>query len=178
MNRTTILIICGFFAVSFLLMIPAYYYQKKLKNKESGFVENNKRRAVLRLYASKVKINGKSLKEYDCSIGKDMECLVALEPGSYQISGKYTLSDIAITGNQKYETPTPVSIDVKLERGEIYTLGISAESPCQVEGEEEMIAMVPLAVSGLFAKHKELYLACYRDIKVTKEEYNLKKIRN
>ena len=172
MNRTTILIICGFFAVSFLLMIPAYFYQKKLKNKELGFIENNKNRAVLRLYASKVKINGKKLKEYNCSTGKDMECLVALEPGSYQISGKYSLSDIAITGNQKYETPTPVSIDVKLEKGEIYTLGISDEFPGDVEsaGEGEMIAMVPLAVSGMFAKHKELYVVCYNGIKSIRME--------
>lgn len=74
MNTKSILLIIGaLYLVGFLLMIPAYVYGQRLKNKAADFVEKNKNRAVLRFYSDKATIDGKKLKTFDYSKGRDME---------------------------------------------------------------------------------------------------------
>ena len=164
MNTTSILLICGVFGVCFILMIPAYYFAKRLKGKAADFVENNKNRAVVRFYSDKAKINGQKLKTFDCSKGRDMETIVALNPGKYTVSGKFSAQDLAITGNQKYEMPKPVDIDVELEGGYIYTIGLYFEKPYEVavETDSKVAAALELKVSGLLSKHKEAYVICLK----------------
>lgn len=162
MNTTSILIIGALFLVCFLLMIPAYLYAQRLKNKAADFVEKNKNRAVLRFYSDKATIDGKKLKTFDCSKGRDMETVVALEPGKYTISGKFSAQDLTITGNQKYEMPKPIDIDVELECGYIYTIGLYFEKPYEVavEANSKVAAALELKTSGMFAKHKVAYIIC------------------
>ena len=162
MNTTSIIIIGAVFLVCFLLMIPAYYYAQRLKNRAAAFVENNKQRAVLRFYSDKATIDGKKLKAFDYSKGRDMEMVVALEPGKHTISGKFSAQDLAITGNQKYVMPKPVDINVELERGFIYTIGLYFEEPYEVaiETNSKVAAAHELKISGLLAKHKAAYIIC------------------
>lgn len=164
MNTTSILIICGVFGAGFILMIPAYFFSKGLKNKAADFVDNNKNRAVLRFYSDKATINGKKLKAFDCSTGRDMETIVALEPGKYTISGKFSAEDFTIIGNQKYEMLKPVDIDVELEGGYIYTIGLYFEKPYEVavETDSKVAAALEVKFSELLAKHKEAYIICLK----------------
>ena len=170
MNHTNVLILSIFLGFSILLMVITYFFYKRLKNNVENFVENNKNRAILRLFADKAKINGKKLREFDCHIGEGLETLVALEPGKYIISGKYTATDISIVGNQTYEMPKPVEIEVELEKGHIHILDLYFEKPYElvIETGSRLVSAIQLEISGTFAKHKEAYLIC---TKMTCREY-------
>lgn len=158
------LIIGVFLGVSVFLMVVFFIYYKIRNKKECRFIEKNKNRAVVRLYGDRIKINGRKLKEYDHSKGENLEALVALEPGRYIISGKYKTADVGVTGNRTYETPKAIDLEVELERGKVYVVGIYCESPGEMEadGELEAIAVVTLKASGLLTKNKELYVTCFQ----------------
>lgn len=168
MTTSNIMIICLFFGASFLLMLPFYFWNKGVKKKAANFASKNKNRAVVHLFGEKTRINGRKVKDYDHGKGESLETVVALEPGKYVISSKYKTTDSTLTGNHNYETPGMVDMEVELEKGMEYTVGLFFEHPYELEfdGVTEVVTAIPLKVPGLLAKHKVINVICFRDGKV------------
>ena len=170
MNTQTLLIIIGFFAVSFLLMIPFYLYTQNKKKKESELSQQNVDDAILHIYGDNpITINNHPLSDYKSMSGKDMQKIVVLNQGKYEIGAKYTATTISMGKNQNIKTPKPIFCELYLESGYEYSLALYFYSPEERRnyykgdvGVAVFAEAFEVANEGISAT-THIYLICYKE---------------
>jgi len=160
-----ILIIAVVFGGSFLMMIPLMFSQKKRKNREKNFAEENKSKAILHVYGEGVKIDGMPLKKLGALRGEQLQPIVALEPGAHNFEGRFSASEPSLSGNKNYKTKK-LNFELSLEAGHTYTIANYFYSPEQrhayYEGDVgEAVFSMQLDVYG--GAHSNAYIICYKE---------------
>ena len=99
MNSTYIIV---FFLVLWLLIFVGFMivYSNR-KKKAVSFVSDNSDKAIVHLYCSKTKINGRNLADFNPITGENLENVVALVPRRYTIEGVYKTTETRL--NKKYQ---------------------------------------------------------------------------
>jgi hypothetical protein len=169
LSSQAILIIVIVFGGSFLLMIPIAIWNNKRKKQEADFISQNNQKAILHLYASNPLINGEKVKNMEHIRGTDLQYTVALSPGSYTISAKYSFSEPNMGKNVNYSTPKPIDSVIVLEAGHEYTLAIYSYSPEQRKnyykgdvGEDVYHQVLDISNSGI-GGYTKAYIICYKE---------------
>ena len=164
MNSTYIIV---FFLVLWLLLFVGFMivYSNR-KKKAVSFVSDNNDKAIVHLYCSKTKINGRNLADFNPITGENLERVVALVPGRYTIEGVYKTTETRLnqTINIKSEN---ISMDLDLEAGNTYSIAMYLYSPEERQEYEngktdEVVLSVPLTivVGSDFIK---AYIICYKE---------------
>ena len=168
MNSTyTIVLLLYFFLVLWLLLFVGFMivYSNR-KKKAVSFVSDNSDKAIVHLYCSKTKINGRNLADFNSITGENLEKVVALVPGRYTIEGVYKTTETRLnkTINIKSEN---ISMDLDLEAGNTYSIAMHLYSPEERQEYEndktdEVVLSVPLTivVGSDFIK---AYIICYKE---------------
>ena len=169
MNSTYIIV---FFLVLWLLLFVRFMivYNNR-KKKAVSFVSDNNDKAIVHLYCSKAKINGRNLADFNPITGENLERVVALVPGRYTIEGVYKTTETRLnkTSNIKSEN---ISMDLDLEAGNTYSIAMYLYSPEERQEYEngktdEFVLSVPLTivVGSDFIK---AYIICYKEKSLSK----------
>jgi len=149
-----------FFLVFWLLLFVGFMivYSNRKKKADSF--------AIVHLYCSKTKINGRNLADFNPITGENLERVVALVPGRYTIEGVYKTTETRLnqTINIKSEN---ISMDLDLEAGNTYSIAMYLYSPEERQEYEngktdEVVLSVPLTivVGSDFIK---AYIICYKE---------------
>ena len=162
----TMYIIVGFVVFWFLLFVGFMIVYSNRKKKAVSFVCDNSDKAIVHLYCSKTKINGRNLADFNPITGENLEKVVALVPGRYTIEGVYKTTETRLnqTINIKSEN---ISMDLDLEAGNTYSIAMYLYSPEERQEYEngktdEVVLSVPLTivVGSDFIK---AYIICYKE---------------
>ncbi|WP_424245842.1 branched-subunit amino acid transport protein AzlD [Elusimicrobium posterum] len=168
LSSQAIIIITVVFGGSFLLMIPFLIFNNKRKNKQALFIENNKDKAILHLYADNPVIDGIKIKETNYIKGADLQYIAALAPGTHTISAKYTASSVGLGTNVNYKTPEAITSEITLQAGHEYTLSVYFYSPedrkAYYKGDvgEDVYTQV-LDITGVLPTYTKAYIICYKE---------------
>lgn len=153
----TIMIIAAVFGVSFLLMIPAFIFSSKQKNKTNDFIAQHQGKALLTVAGSNVTVNGVDLKQLEYVRDPALNYLIALEPGvPHSVSAKYSITKAGLTGNKTYSMSEPAELSVMLEPNTKYDMTLTFEDP-----DSDCINYAELRGSW----GKQIFLVCYKSKK-------------
>ena len=127
MNQT-ILIVIGVLVLWAILMIPFMLWQKKRKETEASFLEENKDHVILHLYCSNTSIDGQKLSAFHPVRGENLQKIVKLTPGKHTISAVFEATDTKLAHNVNLKSEQ-LTFDISFEAGHQYTLAMYLYSP-------------------------------------------------
>lgn len=167
MDSTILIALACVFGSSILLAIPFMLKNKKTKEKEKLFVQNNRDKAIVNLYCSKTVIDGADVACLNSMKGAGGQRVVVLESGTHSFEGVFETTEIGMTGkNVNYKTGK-LKFDIPLEAGHTYSLGIYLYSPEQrksyYKGDVGVdIFTLPLDIEGR-GSNARAYVICYQE---------------
>ena len=169
MNSTYIVVLLlYFFLVLWILLFVGFMivYSNR-KKKAVSFVSDNSDKAIVHLYCSKTKINGRNLADFNPITGENLEKVVALVPGRYTIEGVYKTTETRLNQTINIKSENIVGMDLDLEAGNTYSIAMYLYSPEERQEYEngktdEVVLSVPLTivVGSDFIK---AYIICYKE---------------
>ena len=165
MNQT-VLIVIGVLVLWAILMVPFMWWQKKRKEAEASFLEENKDHVILHLYCSNTSIDGQKLSAFHPVRGENLQKIVKLTPGKHTISAIFETTELGLGHNVKLKSEQ-LTFDISFEAGHQYTLGIYSYSPEDrknyYKGEVGVdVFSLPLTLyEG--SKNIKAYVICYQE---------------
>ena len=127
MNQT-VLIVIGVLVLWAVLMIPFMLWQKKRKEAEASFLEENKDQVILHLYCRNTYIDGQKLSAFHPVTGENLQKIVKLTPGTHTMSGICETTDTNFTHHVNLPS-VQLTFDIAFEAGHQYTLAMYLYSP-------------------------------------------------
>jgi|GEM_PF-6165588 len=152
-----ILIIMIVSAAVFLIMITIMKNMKKMRKAyEVQFLEVNKNRAIVNLYASNAKINGIDVRRLNTIRAERGRKIVALETCKHTFEGRFFAIDAEFTD---YRTEK-VKFSVELKNGCTYTISLYFSQPEQSCDAPKAMLVLP---SEMKNNDTNGYIICYQE---------------
>lgn len=144
MSRTMMIItvVVVVWAVLFAIFM---LLDKKRKDAQNSFSEENRDKALVHLYCKNIKIDNKPLSEADYTIGEYLQKIVALTSGLHTIEGIFESTD-TVMGKTRNVKSEKVSFELDLEAGNKYTVGMYFNSAQENKDADKAILEIPLSL--------------------------------
>ena len=157
MSRTMMIItvVVVVWAVLFAIFM---LLDKKRKDAQNSFSEENRDKALVHLYCKNIKIDNKPLSEADYTIGEYLQKIVALTSGLHTIEGIFESTD-TVMGKTRNEKG---SFELNLEAGNKYTVGMYFNSAQENKDADKAILEIPLSLYRE-SNNIKAYIIAYRE---------------
>lgn len=152
MDQKTILIILCVVVLWAVLFGVFMVFGKKRNQKAKGFYVDHQDKAILHLYGTKIKIDGKDLSEFPHTTGENLQKVVALTPVSHTIEAVFQSTENRGLKTRNVKTEN-IHFEVTLEAGHSYYAGLYfySEEERKNHSKDEVdtcILEIPLSLTG------------------------------
>ena len=151
-----VLIISIIFTIVFLTITALIIMRKDQREHETQFLEVNKNRAIVNLYASNTKINGIEVNRLNSIKSINGQKIVALETCTHTFEGRFFAIDTKFADCKTEK----IKLSIELQNGYTYALGLYFSPPEQFDNAPSAIFALTIDVVGI---NTNAYVICYQE---------------